>query len=313
MKIKLSASKIKTLQSCSWLFYIKYFLKLPDKTNSGALRGLISHLILEVLKKPRRLKTYNKIVKKNTIAAAKSVAYLVNKYIIKYNLTPEDAQMVDEMILVGLNWDYFFEGSKELIQAEKRFDFEGDGFTLTGFIDTLAKYKNSVKIRDFKTSKQKFSSKELKDNIQALLYLYIARKWYPELKSSIEFLFLRFPKKPSQIVEATDAQLKGIESYFKYLTEYISVFDEKAAKSDYAYDEIGRKWLCGAGKTWVCPYKNRFEYYGIFKDGKIIRSYFTKEEIQLASDETFKKMEYNGCPRHNSSFKTSQNNASLED
>ena len=33
---KLSASRIKTAQSCSWLYYCKYKLKLPDKGNDGS-------------------------------------------------------------------------------------------------------------------------------------------------------------------------------------------------------------------------------------------------------------------------------------
>ncbi len=54
--IKLSASRIKTLQSCTFLYWVKYHLKLPDQTNSGALRGTGTHSILEFLKKPKRKK-----------------------------------------------------------------------------------------------------------------------------------------------------------------------------------------------------------------------------------------------------------------
>ena len=49
-KIKLSASKIKTAEGCSWLYYTKYVLKLPDISNSGASRGTICHLILKIMK-----------------------------------------------------------------------------------------------------------------------------------------------------------------------------------------------------------------------------------------------------------------------
>ena len=41
----LSASRIKTAQSCSWLYWCKYKLKLPDTSNDGARRGSICHLI----------------------------------------------------------------------------------------------------------------------------------------------------------------------------------------------------------------------------------------------------------------------------
>ena len=58
-KVRLSASRLKTLQSCTWLYYCKYILKLPDTTNSGALRGTHIHLILEILQNPRHKKHFN--------------------------------------------------------------------------------------------------------------------------------------------------------------------------------------------------------------------------------------------------------------
>ena len=45
----LSASRIKTLQTCSWQYWCKYHLKLPDKSNHGSLRGTICHAIFENL------------------------------------------------------------------------------------------------------------------------------------------------------------------------------------------------------------------------------------------------------------------------
>ena len=58
-KIRLSASKIKTLDSCSWLFFSKYHLKVPDTTNDGASRGTIVHLIFELLLKPKHKKKWD--------------------------------------------------------------------------------------------------------------------------------------------------------------------------------------------------------------------------------------------------------------
>ena len=60
-KIKLSASKIKTLDNCSWLYHSKYILKVPDISNDGASRGTIVHLIFEVLIKPRHRKYSTKL------------------------------------------------------------------------------------------------------------------------------------------------------------------------------------------------------------------------------------------------------------
>ena len=48
-KVKLSASRLKTAKTCSYLYWAKYHLKLPDKTNDGAARGSVCHLIFESL------------------------------------------------------------------------------------------------------------------------------------------------------------------------------------------------------------------------------------------------------------------------
>ena len=55
-KNSLSASRIKTLQSCSWMYYAKYIIGIPDKGNDGSSRGTVCHLIFEVLGDPRRKK-----------------------------------------------------------------------------------------------------------------------------------------------------------------------------------------------------------------------------------------------------------------
>ena len=62
----LSASRIKTAQSCSWLYWCKYKLGLPEKGNDGARRGSICHLIFEVLGVKKRKKYYRRGKKVNT-------------------------------------------------------------------------------------------------------------------------------------------------------------------------------------------------------------------------------------------------------
>ena len=59
----LSASRIKTAQSCSWLYWCKYKLKLPEKSNDGARRGSICHLVFEVLGVKGRKRYFNQILK----------------------------------------------------------------------------------------------------------------------------------------------------------------------------------------------------------------------------------------------------------
>ena len=73
----LSASRIKLLQTCSWSYWARYILKVPDKSNDGASRGTVCHLIFEVLGNPRHLRHYDSIVKGETIKSSDSVYKLV--------------------------------------------------------------------------------------------------------------------------------------------------------------------------------------------------------------------------------------------
>ena len=76
----LSASKIKTMQSCSWLYWCKYHLKLPEDSNDGASRGSICHLVFECLGNPRHKHHYNKIVKNQSVWKSKAVKRLIINY-----------------------------------------------------------------------------------------------------------------------------------------------------------------------------------------------------------------------------------------
>ena len=74
---KLSASRIKVAQTCSWLYWAKYVLKLPDRSNDGAKRGTICHLVFECLGNPRHKHHFKKIVKSKDVFASKAVRVLI--------------------------------------------------------------------------------------------------------------------------------------------------------------------------------------------------------------------------------------------
>ena len=74
--VKLSASRIKTAEACSWQYYCKYKLKLPERSNDGARRGTVCHAILEVLGRKGRYKYFQQILKKKDIFAIHSIRRL---------------------------------------------------------------------------------------------------------------------------------------------------------------------------------------------------------------------------------------------
>lgn len=104
--ITLSASRIKTLETCSWTYWANYHLKLPQKNNSGAMRGTICHLVFELLLSPKHKKHFKSIMKSGNIEASPAITRLVDKHVKKDKLNEEDREMIGNMILVGLNQDF---------------------------------------------------------------------------------------------------------------------------------------------------------------------------------------------------------------
>jgi len=302
-EIYLSASRIKALETCSWSYYCKYHLNIPEKSNSGAKRGTICHLIFELLLNPRHKKRFKEIISSGDPMSCEPISRLILKHAKREQIeNPEDLTLINKMILVGLKSDFFPEGGT-IQNPEFEFKIERDGYKARGFIDLpiLYKKKKKLKIRDYKSSKAKFKGEELTANVQAMLYSIASKIHWPEYNPEVEFVFLRFPKEPIQPVKFTDDELAGFEVYLKHVYEKVSNFSENDACQNFAADDVKSKWLCQAGVTWVCPFKNPMWYYSIYdKDGNFVKSFFTAEEAKAAKkDETqvIKKFKYEGCPR----------------
>src|SRR5438045_5619055 len=123
----LSASRIKTLENCSWLYWANYHLKLPQHQNDGAKKGDICHIVFELLLVKKHLAKYKKIVKAETIGVIPSIVRYIFSVARKLELdiTEEILKQLDEMILVGLKSDFFVKGGK-LIAPEYKFDLKNE-------------------------------------------------------------------------------------------------------------------------------------------------------------------------------------------
>tara|TARA_B100002019_G_scaffold292234_1_gene314747 strand:- start:9277 stop:10374 length:1098 start_codon:yes stop_codon:yes gene_type:complete len=250
----LSASRIKTLQQCSWKYWCNYILKLPDTSNDGASRGWICHLIFELLGEPRHKKHYDTIVSEGTIFASKAIKKLTFYHAKKLNVDDDDnIELIDKMTVNGLNYDFFGEDESTPDKAisEEAFDIviEKDdiSYRIKGFIDKLFLYKDKsfALIRDFKSSKQVFKGKEITDNLQNLMYSLAVRHLYPEFKNrQSEFLFLKFDLSKDMFKHTgngvltmepvSDEELLGLEHELTEIQSYIDSFDEEKAVSNFA-------------------------------------------------------------------------------
>ena len=93
----LSASRIKTLETCSWVYWNNYHDKIPQTQNEGALRGTICHTVFELLLKERHKRHYDIIIKNNSINGSKGISKLVKKLSLKVGLAESHYELLDEM------------------------------------------------------------------------------------------------------------------------------------------------------------------------------------------------------------------------
>jgi PD-(D/E)XK nuclease superfamily len=293
----LSASRIKTLETCSWVYWNNYHTKVPQSQNDGALRGTICHTVFELLLNKRHLNNYKRIIKKNAINGDKGVDALVKKLAKKVKLDDSNYKLLNDMILVGLKHDFFGEAG-DIVKPEYPFDIESQEpkYRIRGFIDKPIKTKKEMHIIDYKSSKYKFRGDDLEANIQAMMYSLASKKLWPKLKPIVKFLFLRFPKQPIQELTFTDEQITGFEHYLEHINDYVDKFDENSAKANFAIDNEKNKWMCKIG-GWKCPYKDPYEYYVKLNDkGEVVE---TSLEDDFKDVKGFKveTRKYEGCPK----------------
>jgi hypothetical protein len=332
-RVTLSASRIKTAQSCSWLYWAKYKLKLPDRGNDGSSRGTVCHEVFELLGDKKHKKDFDKIIEKQDIFASKKVKDLVLNLAVEEGVGDDaNLNLIKAMTLNGLNYDFFGQEFGKITQDFSEKDFEFDvvdkdlNYKIKGFIDKLFIYGNKAIIRDFKSSKEVYKGKDLEDNMQDLMYTLAVKKMFPEIKELYsEFLFIKFDLNSKGCVKMpslTEAELNGFEQFLTHVQKYLDNFSEKtaksnmAAKADYPKDNsFGGPIMCGRAKkgelkkdgtpAWCCSAKFDLKYYHIKdENNKIIDSCFLDnvakyKEKYKDKKVSFEPFEYEGCPAFN--------------
>ena len=296
---RLSASRIKTAQDCSWKYWCKYKLKLPDTSNDGASRGTICHLILELLCLPKRKEYYDQVVSNQDIFCIPSIKKLVYIWANRLDVAdPDNIELINEMTVNGLQYDYFGQANGKASHAfsEKKFDIVVDEddkrYHINGFIDKLFLYKRKkiAIIRDFKTSKV-FKGKDAQDNLQDLIYSLATKILYPEYKNRYsEFLFLKFDLKNDllgqdgegvlKMQSLSDDELEGFEYQLTQWQNYLDNFTVDDATENFAFDRgfpakdagFCDRLSCGFATypgelkkdgsiKWHCSFKFAFDYW----------------------------------------------------
>lgn len=311
----LSASRIKTYHTCSWTYYLTYVLGFRDfdKSNDGAKRGTICHLILEVLLNPRHQK-YIESVKKSGIFLVPSILRLVQKHAKILGVDDEtNMGLMDTFIQVGLKSDYFCEGW-DLQAPEKEFRIENEEpfYKILGYIDKHAiSYDGEMaRVDDYKTSKTKFTGKDVSLNIQSLLYALALWKEGGYKTVEANFIFLKFIRQPWQRFKYSEKTIQGFEYYLADIYKYLSDFNLQKACSNFARRNESFN-LCGrwdykpgdlkkdGSPAWVCPWRLPFIFYELVdKTGKVVKKSKEKQELLDLNREgcIIQEKLYAGCP-----------------
>jgi hypothetical protein len=317
--IPLSASRIKTFENCSYIYYSNYILKAPQSSNNGANKGSCVHDVLEFLLEPKNKDEYDKIIASNSISSSEVIKKLIEESIVKLKLPNklnESFNHIDKMVLVALKHDFFVDGGK-LIGIEHAFDYvnENPPFRLKGFLDKIHKKGKNILIHDYKSSKKKYEGEEITANIQAFSYALIATKLWPKLKPIVRFIFLQFPEDPIIETPFNENIASGFQEYLGFIQKKINSFTKEDATSNMAADKaygtttFSGKLICGMGKfpnqlkkdgtkMYACPYRWPYDYFILIKDGIVTKTALTKEELLPKDDETIEIRHFDGCPRY---------------
>lgn len=336
-QVRLSPSRINSIKDCSWSYYANYHLRLPQTANDGNRRGNICHGLLEHLAAKKHHHYVQKIIDAGNPFFIPVIARYLTKYAIKEEL-PLDQLVVNKdknglmthreeianMLIVALKERFLGEEGDEILPEMEKIIEVHDGkkdYCIKGIVDKVFVRRNDkgeieeVEIVDYKTSSKKFD--DIEENIQGLVYQFFARTMYPTAKRiKFGFLFLRFPRNPWQEVpEVPAATIEGLEHYLTYLSKYMSEFTEAHAKSNFAKNDMGAKFLCGlhGNKSYrdkktgekikhdepqfICGHRDPYDYYAVVdEDGNNIRSSRTPEGLKLKQGEVMVKRRYMGCP-----------------
>lgn len=226
----------------------------------------------------------------------------------------ENLEKIKGYITLAIQADFYCLGSLK-VAAEEMFEEKNDEFWIIGYIDCLAEYSDKIILKDFKTSKMKFSKKDLEFSVQALMYLMIARMRYPDKKRFLEFHQLQDITRrdktvpfPIQVVTAEDDVLDGFREWLKYISNYLKDFDREKAMANFAKSDFAKSRMCCGGemdeikadgtKRFYCPQKYPNIYFALSENGKVLSTAQKKADLEKTRKEgqIIEEKIYEGCP-----------------
>lgn len=297
---RVSASRLNDVADCTMKFYLREYLRMPEKVWPRTIAGTVCHSILEALATEKHRYHYDVVKEKGSIYASGAIARLARTWKAKHNISDQVFDDIDAMCMVALNHtDFLDKEAVEKFAPEHEFQFTlPNGGTVKGFIDRLARHTDKFIIWDYKTAREKFTKNDVAESFQSSVYqLYVWKTF--QMPAEVRYVFLRHPPTrttPQKHImvtpPASPIQLAGFEDYLCYMSDLVNHFDENVAKTNYHADE----GFCQR----VCTYRNPFEYNSIRKlDGTHVGNYLLDSTPQLKDDEVMETLWFKGCARWN--------------
>ena len=151
----MSASRLKTFQTCKFKYKCSYIDKIPrGETNDGARCGSVVHEMFEQMFKEKEFSSFSPFLidacKKFEVTTKSQMARIVKN--------------AKNLMSMG-----YYDDISNIVSCEDTVDeILGDGITrIYGFVDRLDIVGDTATVIDIKTQKNDFTQAELDDNIQA--------------------------------------------------------------------------------------------------------------------------------------------------
>ncbi len=299
---RISASRIKLVNDCSYRFYASEYLKVPEKTWPRTHAGSIVHSVLEALYRDKNRDLHDLVKQEGTIYTSKALTRLVKMWQSRTKVDDKIIADVDPMAMLVLTETNFLDvGAIRRFEPEHEFDLTlSNGGKVKGYIDRMAQFPDKWIITDYKSQKNRFETNEVEDSFQSLMYQLYVWKTFGEL-AEVRYILLRHPptkKEPSKHIQitmpATPAQLRGFETYITHMWEVVNRFGPKDAVANFKEDDPG---FCRN----VCTYYRPTRYLSVKKKGtdELVGNFPLDSSPQVGQDEYVTTCTHKGCPKFN--------------
>ena len=201
----ISVSRIKRYEQCPLSFKLNYIDKKPRGSNEALIFGSFLHSVLEELVKWVKQEEYNGCIPTDKIED--TYKYCWSKFDICGIEVFNEGLSIIKDYMDEKKYDCY-----DIIDIEHEFNVEIDNYTFNGRIDLCEKVNDeTIKIIDYKSSRQLYTISEIDSDLQLSVYNIIAKKVWPWAKNiELELHMIRHnkiqkPSKPREDYECINA------------------------------------------------------------------------------------------------------------